>query len=196
MGLLRTVLAIGIAILLTVFISYGLYVIYPNPQYGYTDTSSCFSQYACQNMTDRCNPIENNLNGSTIKAIPVQNNDECYSQVYASADYQKCMVDQQTCVDKLNQSSENYSHARNSFYILILLAIISMISGTIINKEGVGSGFIGGGVMTVLWALAYTTAYWTTMNQYLKLLAIGIVLIVLIWLGYKKIENKFSSKNK
>ena len=192
MGLAKTFLAIGIAVLLAVFIGYGLYTLYPSPQYGYVDTSSCLSQYVCQNLTAKCDTSNSVANDSTIKAIPAPYNDACYQQVYASAQYQKCMTDQQKCTDTLNQSSENYFHARNSFYILIVLGILAIIAGALITKEGIGSGFIGGGILIVLWSLPYTSDYWTTLNKFLKLAAVGVVLILLIYLGYKKIEGKFS----
>lgn len=195
MGLVKIFLAIGIAILLAVFVGYGLHVFYPKPIYGYTDTSSCYSQYACQNLTAQCDSSFNASNDSAVKAIPTPYNDACYQQVYASADYKKCMVDQQTCVDKLNQNSENFIHDRNSFYILVLIGIAAIIAGTMFwKKEGVGSGFLGGGVLIVLWSLVWTFDYWTTLNKYFRLIAVGVVLALLIWIGYKKIEQNVSKK--
>jgi len=72
------------------------------------------------------------------------------------------------------------------------LAIIAIIVGAKLwKKEGVGSGFLGGGVLTVIWALMYTSQYWITLNKYFRLLAVGVVLVLLIWIGYKKLEKKF-----
>jgi hypothetical protein len=193
MSLAKTFLAIGIAVLLAVFISYGIYVVYPAPHYGYTDTSSCYTQYSCQTLTDKCMgrlQVTYNRDG-TNNTIPAEYNYTCAEQVYASVEYQKCTEDQQTCIDNLNQNSGDYVHARNSFYILIVLAIIAIVVGAFISHlEGIGSGFIGGGVLIVLWSLIYTTPYWTTLNKYLKLVAVGVVLVLLIWLGYKKLEKK------
>ncbi|HVY01412.1 MAG TPA: hypothetical protein VHA12_01470 [Candidatus Nanoarchaeia archaeon] len=195
MGLLKIFLAIGIAVLLAVFVGYGLEVLYPNPQYGYVDTTACYNDFPCQNMTLKCSGEEVVMNGTIAK--PALYNEACYSQVYASADYQKCMTDQQDCTNKLNQNSENYFHARNSFYILILFAIAAIIAGVRFwKKEGIGSGFMGGGVLIVLYSIGSTYYYWSTLNKYLRLVAIGAVLVLLIWLGYKKIEDKVSENKK
>jgi hypothetical protein len=192
MSLLKVFLAIGIAVLLVVFIGYGLYVFYEPPQYGYADTSSCFTQFPCENLTAPCY-VNETINGSPDKVVPVPAYTGCYEKVYASAQYQKCMEDQNDCNNKINQTSENYFHARNSFYILIVLAIVAIIVGARLwQKEGIGSGFLGGGVLTVLWALIYTPQYWTTLNKYLRLLAVGAVLVLLVWIGYKKLETRFA----
>ncbi|MEK6888684.1 MAG: hypothetical protein AABW80_01110 [Nanoarchaeota archaeon] len=192
MSLAKTFLAIGIAVLLTVFFSYGLYVVYEKPSYGYVDSSECYAQYGCENMVNKCytNVSTSDL-GAPEKPREPSYNQSCYNQVYASSEYQKCQEDQQKCVESKEITSDNYKHSRNSFYILIVIAILSIIAGSFFwNMEGIGSGIMGGGVLIVLWSLAYTTDYWTTLNKYFKLIAVGIVLILLIYLGYKKLEQK------
>lgn len=191
MSLAKTFLAIGIAVLLAVFFSYGLYVIYEKPKYGYVDYSGCYAEFGCDNMTLKC------TNNSI--ALPIEKSREpyydqnCHNQVYASSEYQRCQADQQECIESRQVTSDNYKHARNSFYILIVIAIISIIIGSMFwSMEGIGSGIMGGGVLIVLWSLAYTADYWTTLNKYLKLIAVGIVLILLIYIGYKKLEQKLN----
>ena len=89
------------------------------------------------------------------------------------------------------KTTEKYKHSRNSFYVLVSISIISIVAGILLSGlEGLGSGFIGGGVLIVIWSLIYTAEYWIRLNKYVKLIALGIILVILVVLGYKKIEKK------
>jgi len=160
MGLAKTFLAIGISVILAVFVGYALYVLYESPAYNYTyDAGGCSTTYKCYDL--------------------------------AGNEYATCQESYRTCVEEYEKQTPRYAHARNSFYILIILGIAAIVSGIFLNKlEGVAGGLIGGGVLIVLWSLIYSSDYWYTLNKYLKLVALGIVLVILIYLGYKKIEQK------
>ncbi|MEK6950505.1 MAG: hypothetical protein AABX13_02170 [Nanoarchaeota archaeon] len=77
----------------------------------------------------------------------------------------------------------------------MIISIAAIVSGTYYRKlEGIGSGFIGGGVLVILWSLMYTWSYWLTWPKYIKVIALGMVLALLIYLGYTRIEGKLKAK--
>lgn len=171
MGLAKTFLAIGIAVIFAVFVAYALYIIYEPPKsYSYDD---CSKTYDCQKQISDCQ------------------DQDCRSSVTQSAQYKSCLELRDNCKEEFQKQTPRYIHSRNSFYILIVIGIIAIITGIFLTGlEGISAGLMGGGVLVVLWSLVYTWEYWFTLNKYVKLIALAIVLAILIYFGYKKLENK------
>jgi len=187
MRLAKTFLAIGIAIIFAVFVSYGLHVIYEPPKYDSSYSNDCYKTYNCEQQINNCQkqyaPSDPRYKGYT----------DCRSTITQTAEYKSCQELYNKCNEEFQKQTPSYIHSRNSFYILIVIGIITIITGIFLTSlEGIGSGLIGGGVLTVLWSLFYTYQYWFTLNKYIKLIALGIVLAVLIYFGYKKIEKKLN----
>jgi len=186
MGIAKFFLAVGIAIIFAVFISYGLSVVYEFPESSSSSRdNSCYTTYNCQDQIESC---QNQYNSSDSRR------GECYSSVSQSSAYKSCQENYRDCQLEAEKKSPRYIYARNKFYILMVIGITSIITGIFMTGlEGIGSGLIGGGILLVLYSLFATLQYWATLNKYFKLGAIGVVLVVLIFFGYKKIEKKFGS---
>lgn len=185
MNLAKTFLAIGIAVIFAVFVGYGLHVVYEVPKnpFDVSRDESCYKTYNCNQQLDQCRKP------GDYAFIPKDK--ECYSAVKQSTEYKTCEELQDKCIEEFNKRTPLYIHAKNSFYILIGIGLVAIIAGIFLTRlQGIGSGLIGGGVLIVLWSLIYTQSYWVLLNEYVKLGALGIVLIVLIYLGYKKLEKK------
>lgn len=192
MGLAKTFLAIGIAILFCVFIAYGVFVVYEPPK-SYFEPNPCYEQFRCQDLFTKCKAEPDE--GRPLP--PRAGFDSCYNQVQSSAEYMTCMDQQETCEEEWKKGTMKYKHARNSFFVLLLIALAAIFGGTTLKKyEGIGSGFLGGGILLVLYSLIYTWEYWVTWHKYVKLVALGLVLAFLIYLGYKKIESHVKPKKK
>jgi len=180
MRLAKTFLAIGIAVIFAVFISYALYVIYEPPEYYPYRINNCYETYNCQEQISDCH-----------RQFNYSNYQYCYTTVTQSAQYKACQELYDKCNEEFEKKNPRYIHSRNSFYILMVIGIITIITGILLTGlEGIGSGLMGGGILVVLWSLVYTRQYWFTLNKYIKLTALGVVLAILIYLGYKKLENK------
>lgn len=177
MRIAKFFLAIGIAIILTIFVAYGLHAVYEKPKYdNYSGSFSCNEKFDCSEYSKKCS------SGPEYQ--------ECYSRVVESGEYKNCLELRDQCREDYVKKTDTYKHSRNSFYILISIAVISIIIGSLLIKlEGIGSGLIGGGVLIVIWSLIYTATYWFSLNRYVKLTAIGVILVILIYLGYKRIEK-------
>ena len=187
MKLPKIALAIGIAVVFAVFIGYSLYAIYEPPRID--EHSECYKEYNCDSYFDEC--YDNS--SEPLKLERFENT--CYRDVEANPEYQECRLNRDDCEDVFKKTTDEYKHSRNSFFILIIIGIAAIIGGMFKSKlEGISSGFIGGGVMVILWSLIYTSYYWLTWSKYAKIIALGLVLGVLVYFGYKKIENVAKKK--
>ena len=187
MKLLKIVLGAAIAIVFAVFIGYSLYAIYEPPRIE--ENSKCYKEYNCDSYFDKCYVNET----EALKLSRLESN--CYRDVEASLEYQECRIKRENCEDAFKKTTDEYKHSRNSFFVLLIIGIAAIIGGMFKSKlEGISSGFIGGGVLVILWSLIYTSYYWLTWSKYAKIIALGLVLALLIYFGYKKIENAAKKK--
>ncbi len=192
MGLAKTFLAIGIAIISAAFVIYGVNVIYSYPDYPYAYSSysnDCYTKYDCYQQVENCQRQYNyNYSAPGYK--------DCYN-TQQSEEYRNCLEMQAKCTEEAEKQSPYYKHARNSFFILTIVGIILIILGSFLTGfEGIGAGLIGGGVIIVIGGLFYSFSYWSKFNDYVKLIVLGIVLAILIYIGYKKVEKKKVVENK
>jgi len=189
MKIAKVALTIAIAIVFAVFVGYGLYTVYEPPTNRYS-TNDCYTKNNCDKYLSECSGM-----GVEGKYDPSKSQ-QCYNKVYASQEYQSCQKSYEQCNIDAKKQSESYSYFRNSFYILILIGLLAIIGCIVWSRfDSIVSGFIGGGVLVVLWSLIYTADYWLTLNKFVRLVALGVVLAVLIYLGYKKIEAKIEKKS-
>lgn len=191
MGLAKTFLAIGIAVLFVVFVAYGVYVVYEPPRYESTD-GGCYEEFDCHNLTNECRP-DKAINASEPRPVEYDNN--CYDRIYDSPEYRQCQEKEDECRESFIVTTDTYKHARNSFFALIIIGLLAMSAGVYFSGlEGIGAGLLGGGVLVILWTLPYTWRYWLEFNKYFKLVILGGVLVFLIYIGYKKLDKKISKK--
>ena len=177
MGLTKTFLAIGIAIIFAVFISYALYV------FNETPYSVCADKYNCYQQEQKCQEF----------SYAEEKYSHCIDTVHDTEEWKSCNQQSMACSNKANTLS--YSHNRDNFFILAILGIAAIVAGVFLKKlEGIGSGFLGGGVLVILWSLIYTWEYWLNWPKYLKVALLGLVLVLLVYLGYTKIENIVKKK--
>ncbi|MBD3310572.1 hypothetical protein GF351_05110 [Candidatus Woesearchaeota archaeon] len=196
MGIAKTFLAIGIAVVFAVFVAYGLYVVYEPPKYQY-ESSDCYQNYDCEEMLEKCYPERNATNQTAPMPIRVPYKNECIDEVQSSEEYIGCRIARDECEDEFLQTTARYKHSRNSFWILMFIGIAAIVAGMFLNHlEGIGSGIMAGGILVILWSLGYTAEYWFKLNKYIKLFMLGVVLVLLIYLGYKRLEDKLDGKDK
>jgi len=178
----RTILGISIAIILALFIGYGINTFYKPPRYedfceeeflepmrvGETDISKCELIFkANQQFEESCYQQNGIVRYET-------NEDGC--QVVKECDM---------CNKEFRDTREIYN--RNVFIITAILGLICVIAGAIILKvESVSAGIMGGGVLTIIYG---TLRYWGDMGDVGRFIILGIVLFILIWMGYKKFKK-------
>lgn len=184
MKLQKRFLAAGIAIIFVIFIGYALYVFYPPPKYYDEEPNTCYEDFACHAMFDTCYNETAQLEETQGK--PLRYDNSCYQEIEASAAYKECQRNLDTCQENYQSTTQGYKHARASFIILILIGLSGIGASMFIRLDAVSSGILGGGILTIIWSLMYTTQYWLLASKYVKLFLIAIVLGLLIYLGIRK----------
>jgi hypothetical protein len=176
MDVKRVAMIIGITILLPLFIGLFFDALYPTPEYN-----------------DYCNYIY--PEGPT-KAVPPNTCPEFYSTAQAQEcsrnegeprftyDANGCQV-----FDKCDYCNKEYRNAeevynRNLFFILAPVGLAIVIIGIYFTVEYMGAGFMFGGLITLFYA---TVRYFSDMSKMLRALVILVELLIILWLGYRKI---------
>jgi len=95
------------------------------------------------------------------------------------------------CRETYQKMTDVYN--RNVFIIACVIGILVIFVSLLLKKEAVKTGLMGGGVLTIIYGII---RYWTAMQSWVRFIALGVVLIFLIWIGYKKIEEGQNAKSK
>ena len=181
-GLKRTILGISIAIILALFIGYGINTFYKPPKY----------EDFCEEKFPTPRRIEKE-DISKCDAVQIANEafeDSCYRQdgiVRYEADEDECQV--ATECDMCNKEYRNIReiYNRNVFIISVIAGLICVLLGGVILKlESVSAGIMGGGVLSIIYG---TIRYWGDMADVGRFIILGIVLLTLIWIGYKRFKK-------
>ena len=81
---------------------------------------------------------------------------------------------------------ENDEHNLIVFIVSVIAGLLAVAIGIALALPSVSSGLmLGGGFLT----LYGTFHYWSDLSNWLRALILGVVLIILIWLGYKKLQS-------
>jgi hypothetical protein len=165
----KVLLAIAIAIILAFFIGYGVVTFYDE-----SCSQDNYVRYPEKINYTLCNDIEYNYN---------QQQSECYRQggnpVYET-DENGCRI--MTDCDMCRAHYE-----KTVFIINVILGISCVIlGGAVLRLPSVSSGIMGGGILVLIYS---TVRYWGLLQDYLRVVILGIVLAVLIWMGYKKLNQ-------
>lgn len=185
MGLPKTFLALGISVVFVAFIAYGMNVVYEPP--AYDSGSGCYLKYDCNKQMRECE--KNYAVNATPGIVAIAPND-CYVNLTRAPEYKACMKEQQKCDEEYTRASPGYRHARNTFFIMLFIGLAAIIGGSAKQHlEGVGSGFIGGGVLVILWSIIQSGIYIYHLDRYVKLAGLGVALAVLVYIGYKRMDT-------
>mgnify|MGYP001587401584 CR=1 FL=1 len=74
---------------------------------------------------------------------------------------------------------------RDVFIVLIVAGLLSLLAGLFLGVSSVASGFLFGGILNLFIGVV---RFWTDMDEYLRFIILGITLVILIWVGYKKLK--------
>ncbi|MFH1275677.1 MAG: hypothetical protein ABIH82_01045 [Candidatus Woesearchaeota archaeon] len=176
MNIKRGLITIAIAIIFALFIGYGIEVFHDSPNmekfcpnvYDILNQEECEVAEGVWRPETQVNSIEN-IEGEPIRAKPVTG--YCNTKSTCYEDFSVIMS----------------QHDKVVFIVAAIFGLLAIIAGIIITVEGVNNGFIAGGILLILYG---TIRYWQHANDILKFILLGLVLAVLVWLGYKKLDLK------
>jgi len=178
------VISLGIAIFSAGFVYLGVDTFYEEPSYYQTLMPTvCQENYNCEQLIERC-PVPM---GSAEDKQQALSNSTCTDKNYI--DFENCKKKQEDCQNKNWELLPQMAFYRNLLWILLAGGVLLVVIGVLLKNRVVGSGLFVGGLMLLIFDAMRTFQYWTHWNNYVKWFILGIVLITLIVVGYKKIEK-------
>lgn len=166
----RNVLAIGIAILFVMFVGYAIETFYPSPNYN--DYCDEFRVAQFIENEGQCLDAGGSWNPNDVVRVPKLDNS---SEGYCDLDYY--------CRQDFDTAQESYN--RNIFFASLVIGIITFVVSVSLLVEAVSAGFMGGGVLLIIYG---TLRYWGSLSDVWRTLMLGFALGVLVWVGYKKLK--------
>jgi hypothetical protein len=88
------------------------------------------------------------------------------------------------CSKNFNTAQQTYN--RNLFFILLPIGLAIVIVGIYLVVDYLGAGLMFAGLIVMFYA---TFRYFSDMSKVLRALVILVELLVIMWIGYKKIEE-------
>jgi len=161
------ILSIAIALISVFFFVYAIQSVYPGPEYQ----NFCEDRIPIKEITTVTECEANN--GEWIEYPNKENLDRNgYCDTYTK------------CSKEYDQAREPYE--RNVFFINLVIGIALVILGIALALPSVSSGLMGGGVIMLIYG---TIRNWGNLSDILRTIMLGIALVILIWLGYKRLNN-------
>ncbi len=190
-------LAIAIAIVFVFFVGFGIASFYKSPQYEdfcvqkefkeIITLEKCEAENGKWTVYDREIPKPVIMDSNQLLCTKISDvgknvtlNCETLEQIQQSG---YCDLDFY-CREDFDNAREKYN--RNVFIVATGIGIITLIIGFALKMASVSAGLMGGGVLTTLYGVV---RYWTDLPDYGRFIILGIALIILIWLGYKKLKQ-------
>ena len=189
-------LAIAIAIVFVFFVGFGIASFYKAPKYEDFCVQREFKEAITQEKCEAENgkwtsyergapkPVmaENQLLCTKISSVGKNTtlNCETIEQITQSG---YCDIDFY-CREDFDKTREKYN--RNVFIVATGIGIIILIVGFALKMASVSAGLMSGGVLTILYGII---RYWTDLPDYGRFIILGIILAILIWLGYRRIKK-------
>ncbi len=174
--LLKWALVLGIVIVLNLFFHFSTKLVYDEPKYDDFCQSKQINiqpegEDACVKAGGAWNANPNE------KAVLVKDMSRLLSSGYCDVNF--------TCQKKFEEARDLYN--RNIFLVLIGLGLLSLVAGILLaSNEAVSLGLSYGGIVSFV---VGTIRYWSAMDDYLRVIILGITLLVLFVLSYKKFKN-------
>jgi hypothetical protein len=174
-SVLKWSLILAIIIVLNLFFNYALSVIYKSPDFeAFCPTSQINEAIADQKQ---CIDMGGQWNGNVPKVADIKTG-EAVAKGYCDTTY--------TCRNTYESAQKVYD--KNVFIALVILGVISLGLGFMFaSNEVISHGLSLGGVFSFIIA---SMRYWSSADDLIKVVILGIALLALIYLAYRKFGSK------
>lgn len=188
MEIKNVLLGIVIAVIFLMFCVYGTKLVYKEPTYNnFCNVSYPYpekiSNQSCNFNTDLQQKVDNCYNQNGVPRYLYDNNG-CENDLTCDL-----------CNSQFTNAQKGYT--QNLFLISLIFGLIIIVFSVIIIKvSAVSGGLMLGSLMFMIYG---TAGYWQFMEDFLRFVILGVVLIVLIWLAYwlsKKNKKILKKKRK
>lgn len=171
-GVLKWSLILGIVIVLNLFFNYALSVIYKSPEYeAFCPTSQVNEAIRDQK---KCVDAGGQWNENYYGTVP---------EAKTGIETPKGYCDQYYTCNKNYQDAQKI-YDKNVFIALVILGVISLGLGfAFAGNEVISQGLSLGGVLSFVIA---SMRYWSSADDLIKVFILGVALVALIYLAYRK----------
>ncbi|MBI2670660.1 hypothetical protein HYX18_01615 [Candidatus Woesearchaeota archaeon] len=177
---------VGIAVIFTALVIVSMEAFYETPKYdvycNYTISGPYRpyeKPYLAEIVNESCNYVyetQEVKNCYNEKGQPLFNYTKDKCPIFAKCDY---------CQKYLEDATKKHSNL--SFIIIALIGIVAIVFGVLFKIEFIGSGFMYGGIATLFYA---TMRFLMEQNKYIRVIILFLELLIVLWIGYKKLYKK------
>ncbi len=161
------IFGVAVAFVSVFFFAYAVQAFYPAPEWE----DFCDREYGVNydNAVD-CEANGGRWEGYGERAVPVKVEGWCDINFECNKNYDEARK----------------PHERNVFFANLILGIILFVVAFFLGLEAVSSGLMGGAVMLIVYG---SMRYWGELSDVWRTMMLGVALVVLITLGYKKLQG-------
>jgi hypothetical protein len=162
------IFSVAVAFVSVFFFAYAVLVVFPSPEYD-----------------DFC--------GDKFRVPAPADEVDCIAEGGKWTDYEKdslnmdikgwCETDY-TCEQEYRSAKSPAE--KKIFFANLIVGIVLFVVAFFLGLEAVSSGLMGGAVMLIVYG---SMRYWGELSDIWRTLMLGVALVVLIWLGYKKLKD-------
>lgn len=186
MNVKKVAMILAITVLLPLFVGLFTDAVYLEPKYeNYCNNTFYDYPKTAPAIPVNCTDYYNDQNVQKCyneKGLPEFNYDTNGCQKFKSCNY--CSVEFNTAQQKYN---------RNIFFVLLPVGLIVVVLGLYLLIDYLGAGLMFAGLVIMFYA---TMRYFSDMSKTLRALVILAELLVIMWIGYKKIDdNRANAKS-
>lgn len=168
----KVILAVAIAVIFALFIGFGINVFYPEPEYD------DFCNVEAKRVLNTSTACEESGGKWTFYEHEVPRNIDTDELVtgYCNLQYY--------CRQEWEKARGGYN--RILFIVTAIIGILTIFISIVLKLPSVSSGLMAGGVLVIIYGIL---RYWRYSTDFLRFVILGVVLGILIWLGYKKLNK-------
>lgn len=168
-------LIVGIAIVINLFLTYLVRVLYHEPEY----TDFCPERQVQEAIETREECL--GLGGQwdeNLATKPMIPEDIPRPVGYCNVDF--------TCSQQFDDTMKMYN--RNVFIVFVAAGILLLAASVFLTgAEAISLGFSFGGVLALIIG---SIRYWSGMNDILRVVILGVALVGLLWVAWKKFRDE------
>lgn len=182
-NIFKWTLALAIVIVLNLFFNFGIKLVYKAPVYD--DFCKAKQVNVSPKTQDACLAVGGQWNENYITGDYYRGEVVPMKPVPADGEVTGYCYEQFTCQKDFENANKLYN--RNVFVSLVVLGLISLFAGYYLGQSApVSLGLSMGGVLSFIIG---SIRYWSDMDDYLRVVILGIALVSLIWFGIKKFNQ-------
>lgn len=193
----RYAMIIGITILFATLVFVTIDAFYPQPTYDDFCGPGRYAMYPEKTYAAYpVPPVTSDSRNCTEIKLPNKASVDCERKGgFVEFDYNEkgCQIPESlrcnTCNKEFNDKQKVYN--RDVFFISAPIGLIAIFLGVIWAIDFLGSGFMFAGIAVLVFG---TTKYFGDMSKWVRVFTIFLELILLIWIGYKKLVTAEEKK--